>query len=166
MPRQVLNAVNGAVTKEGKRNEVALGRMNEKSSKSNADALWARFQEESVKNEKALRDHSQHIVNATTNFMSKELYAMVEKTIKKEVAAVVPAIARAVTPAIEKSVSSAITESFQVSILLETVEQSSPSIVLIAEKDCFFLFLLYREELVTRQSINLTNLLIQSLRQP
>lgn len=140
MQRQQLNAVNGAVTKEGKRLEMALGKMIERSSKSNADALWARFQEESVKNEKALRDHSQQIVNATTNFMGKELNAMFEKTIKKEYAAIIPSIARAVTPALEKSVSSAITESFQVRILLETVELISRLYCFIAEKKTAFSF--------------------------
>ncbi|CAN8270136.1 unnamed protein product [Cochlearia groenlandica] len=113
MQRQLSNSVNGPIIKEGKRLEVALGRMIEKSNRSNADVLWARFQEESVKNEKALRDHSQHIVNTTTNFMSKELNVMFEKTLKKEFAAVGLALARAVTPVIEKIVSSSITESFQ-----------------------------------------------------
>jgi len=114
MQRQLSNAATGPIGKESKRLEVALGRMIEKSSKSNADALWARIQEETVKNEKALRDHAQQIVNATTNFMSKELNAMFEKTIKKELAAIGPALARSVVPVIEKTVSSAITESFQV----------------------------------------------------
>ncbi|KAJ4893510.1 Enhancer of mRNA-decapping protein 4 [Raphanus sativus] len=112
IPRQLSNAVNGSVAKEGKRLEVALGRMIERSCKSNADALWARLQEEIVKNEKAMRDHSQQIVNAVTNFVSKELNAMCEKTIK-EFATIVPAIARALVPAIEKTVTSSITESFQ-----------------------------------------------------
>ncbi|KAF8052443.1 hypothetical protein N665_1559s0015 [Sinapis alba] len=128
MQKQQLNAVNGAVTKEGKRLEMALGRMIERSSKSNADALWARFQEESVKNEKALSDHSQQIVNATTNFMGKELNAMFEKTIKKEYAAIIPSIARAVTPALEKSVSSAITESFQRGLGDKAVNQLDKSV--------------------------------------
>ncbi|CAH8301668.1 unnamed protein product [Eruca vesicaria subsp. sativa] len=128
MPRQLSNAVNVLVTKEGKRVEVALGRIIEKSNKSNADALWARLQEETVKNEKAMRDHSQQIVNAMTNFMSKELNAMFEKTIKKEFATIVPAIARALTPAIEKVVSSSITESFQRGLGDKAVNQLDKSI--------------------------------------
>ncbi|KAG2273145.1 hypothetical protein Bca4012_085950 [Brassica carinata] len=127
MPRQLSNAVNGAVTKEGKRLEVALGRGIERSNKSNADALWARLQEEIVKNEKAMRDNSQQIVNAMTNFMSKELNAMFEKTIK-EFATVVPAIARALTPAIEKTVSSSITESFQRGLGDKAVNQLDKSV--------------------------------------
>ncbi|KAL1204879.1 Varicose-related protein [Cardamine amara subsp. amara] len=128
MPRQLSNAVNGPIIKEGKRLEVALGRMIERSSKSNADALWARFQEETVKNEKALRDHAQKIVNATTNFMSKEFNAMFEKTIKKEFATICPALARAVTPVIEKTVASAITESFQKGIGDKAVNQLDKSV--------------------------------------
>ncbi|KAG2305725.1 hypothetical protein Bca4012_085295 [Brassica carinata] len=128
MSRQLSNAVNGAVTKEGKRIEVALGRVVERSSKSNADALWARLQEETVKNEKAMRDNSQQIVNALTNFMSKELNAMFEKTIKKEFATIVPAIARALTPAIEKTVSSSITESFQRGLGDKAVNQLDKSV--------------------------------------
>ncbi|CAN8270137.1 unnamed protein product [Cochlearia groenlandica] len=128
MQKQLSNAVNGPIIKEGKKLEVALGRMIEKSNKANADALWARFQEETVKNEKALRDHSQQIVNATTSFMSKELNAMFEKTVKKEFAAVGPALARAVTPVIEKNVSSAITESFQRGIGDKAVNQLDKSV--------------------------------------
>ncbi|CAH2053837.1 unnamed protein product [Thlaspi arvense] len=128
MQRQLSNAVNGPIIKEGKRLEVALGRMIERSCKSNSDALWARFQEETVKNEKALHDHAQQIVNATTNFMSKELNAMFEKTIKKEFAAIGPAIARVVTPAVEKTVSSAITESFQRGIGDKAVNQLEKSV--------------------------------------
>ncbi|CAE5967099.1 unnamed protein product [Arabidopsis arenosa] len=128
MQRQLSNAVTGPIVKEGKKLEVALGRMIEKSSKSNADALWARFQEEAVKNEKALRDHGQQIVNATTNFMSKELNAMFEKTMKKEFAIVGPTLARAVTPVIEKTVSSAITESFQRGIGDKAVNQLEKSV--------------------------------------
>ncbi|KAG2272105.1 hypothetical protein Bca4012_074391 [Brassica carinata] len=128
MQRQLSNAVNGPVTKEGKRLEVAIGRMIERSSKSNADALWARLQEEIVKNEKAMRDNSQQIVNAVTNFMSKELNALFEKTIKKEIATNIPAIARALSPAIEKTVSSSVTESFQRGLGDKSVNQLDKSV--------------------------------------
>ncbi|KAG7631074.1 WD40 repeat [Arabidopsis suecica] len=128
MQRQLSNAVTGPIVKEGKKLEVALGRMIEKSSKSNADALWAHFQEEAVKNEKALRDHGQQIMNETTNFTSKELNAMFEKTMKKEFASVGPTLARVVTPVIEKTVSSAITESFQRGIGDKAVNQLEKSV--------------------------------------
>ena len=140
MQRQLSNAVNGPVTKEGKRLEVAIGRMIERSSKSNADALWARLQEEIVKNEKAMRDNSQQIVNAVTNFMSKELNALFEKTIKKEIATNIPAIARALSPAIEKTVSSSVTESFQVQILLLIGRVDFSNCIIVLLKKVFFSF--------------------------
>ncbi|XP_018488435.2 enhancer of mRNA-decapping protein 4 [Raphanus sativus] len=126
MSRQLSNAVNGSVAKEGKRLEVALGQMIERSSKSNADALLARLQEETVKG-KAMRDNSQQIVNAITNFVSKELNAF-EKTTKKELATIVPAIARASTAVIEKTVSSSITESFQRGLGDKAVNQLDKSV--------------------------------------
>ncbi|VVA97477.1 unnamed protein product [Arabis nemorensis] len=128
MQRQLSNAVNGPIIKEGKRLEATLGRMVEKSCKSNADALWAHFQEAMVKNEKALRDHAQQIVNAMTNFMSKELSAIFEKMLKKELAASGPILARAATPAIEKVVSSAITEAFQRGLGDKAVNQLDKSV--------------------------------------
>ncbi|KAL0740600.1 hypothetical protein Bca4012_082113 [Brassica carinata] len=51
--------------------------------------------------------------HSITNFMSKELNDVIEKNTKKEITAIVLAIARAVTPAIEKTMSSAIIECFQ-----------------------------------------------------
>ncbi|XP_010534815.2 PREDICTED: enhancer of mRNA-decapping protein 4-like isoform X1 [Tarenaya hassleriana] len=128
MQRQLLNAVNGPISKEGKRLEVALGRMIEKVTKANADALWARFQEEAAKNEKRVRDHTQQIVNAMTNFMNKELNDVFEKVVKKEFAAIGPAIVRAVTPAIEKTTLSAITESFQRGISDKAINQLDKSV--------------------------------------
>lgn len=144
MQRQLSNAVNGPVTKEGKRLEVALGRMIERSSKSNADALWARLQEEIVKNEKAMRDNSQQIVNAVTNFMSKELNALFEKTIKKEFATMIPALARALSPAIEKTVSSSVTESFQVQILLLIGRVDFSNRIIVLLKKVLFLSFIQR----------------------
>ncbi|CAN8318356.1 unnamed protein product [Cochlearia groenlandica] len=128
MQKQLLNSLNGPIIEEGKRLEVALGRMIEKSNKANADALRACFQEETVKNEKALRDHSQQIVNATENYMSKELNAMFEKKVLKEFDRVVPALARAATPVIEKAVFDAITESFKRGIGDKAVNQLDRSV--------------------------------------
>ncbi|KAL0897115.1 hypothetical protein Bca101_081076 [Brassica carinata] len=51
--------------------------------------------------------------HSITNFMGKELNDVLEKKTKKEITAIVLAIARAVTPAIEKTMSSAIIECFQ-----------------------------------------------------
>ncbi|XP_010552336.1 PREDICTED: enhancer of mRNA-decapping protein 4-like isoform X2 [Tarenaya hassleriana] len=128
MQRQLSNAVNGPITKEGKRLEVALGRMIEKVTKANSDALWAHFREETAKNDKTLCDHTQQMVNTMTNFMSKELNSVFEKVVKKEFAAIGPAITRAVTPAIEKTVSSAITESFQRGIGDKAINQLDKSV--------------------------------------
>ncbi|VVA97476.1 unnamed protein product [Arabis nemorensis] len=129
MQRQLSNAVNASMIKEGKRVEAALGRMIERSNKSTADALFARLQEESVKHEKALRDHDQQIVNAMTNVMRKELSAMFEKSMKKEFAASGPTLARAATPAIEKTVLSALTESFQRGLGDKAVNQLDKSVI-------------------------------------
>ena len=117
MQKQMTMMVAVPVTKEGRRLEVSLGRSMEKAVKANSDALWARFQEENAKQEKLVRDRTQQITGLITNCINKDLPAMVEKTVKKELAAVGPAIARSISPAIEKTASAAITEAFQVNIL-------------------------------------------------
>ena len=118
MQKQMTSMVAVPVTKEGRRLEAALGRSMEKAIKANTDALWARFQEENVKTEKVLRDRLQPITVLIGNFMNKDLPAILEKTVKKEMATVGPAVVRAITPAIEKTISAAIAESFQVWIYL------------------------------------------------
>lgn len=117
MQKQMSVMVAVPVTKEGRRLEAAVGRSMEKSVKANADALWARFQEENTKQEKLVRERTQQILNLVTNCMTKDLPSLLEKTVKKELAAVGPAVARTLTPAIEKTVSTAIAEAFQVNIL-------------------------------------------------
>lgn len=114
MQKQMAVMVSVPVSKEGKRLEASLGRSIEKVVKANTDALWARFQEENTKHEKLERDRMQQLSNLITNFVNKDLPSTLEKTLKKEVAAVGPAVARVITPILEKSISSAITESFQV----------------------------------------------------
>lgn len=104
------------VSKEGKRLEAALGRGMEKALKANSDALWARFQEESAKQEKAAWERMQQLTNTIGNSLSKDIPALVERTVKKELATVGQSVARAVTPIIEKIVSTSITECFQVNI--------------------------------------------------
>ncbi|GFS45204.1 transducin/WD40 repeat-like superfamily protein [Actinidia rufa] len=113
MQKQMTVMVTVPVTKEGRRIEAALGRSMEKAVKANSDALWARFQEENAKQEKLVRERTQQITNTITNFINKELPAIVEKTVKKEISVVGPALARTISPAIEKSVSTAIAEAFQ-----------------------------------------------------
>lgn len=114
MQKQMATVVSVPFNKESRRLETSLGRNMERVVKANADALWARFQEENAKHEKLERDRTQQITNLITNSVNKDLPAMLEKTIKKEIAAIGPSVVRAVTPIIEKSISVAITESFQV----------------------------------------------------
>ncbi|KAL3333683.1 hypothetical protein AABB24_033656 [Solanum stoloniferum] len=111
------------VTKEGRRLEAALGRSMEKSVKANSDALWARLQEESAKQEKSLRDRTQQITNLISNCLNKDMPGLMEKLMKKELAAVGQAVARSITPTIEKTVSAAISEAFQKGVGDKAVNQ-------------------------------------------
>ncbi|KAF9588399.1 hypothetical protein IFM89_009414 [Coptis chinensis] len=113
MPKQMSAIVATSVTKEGKRVEAALGRNMEKAMKAHSDALWARLQEDNTKHEKLERERTPQITSSITNCMNKELPAILERTLKKELATVGQAVARLVNPVVEKSISSVITESFQ-----------------------------------------------------
>lgn len=114
MQKQISTSVAVPVNKEGKRLETSLGRSMEKIVKANYDAMWARLQEESAKHEKLERDRVQQITNLITNCMSKDLPALMEKSLKKELSSVVPNITRSVTTVLEKTIASSIAESFQV----------------------------------------------------
>lgn len=116
LQKQMSNLVTLPVTKEGRRLEASLGRGIEKAVKASTDALWARFHEENARNEKLLRDRTQQITGLITNLINKDLTASLEKLVKKELAAVGPAIVRTISPSIEKTITSAIVESFQVII--------------------------------------------------
>lgn len=126
--KQMNSVVSAPVNKEGKRLEASLGRSIEKVVKANSDALWARFQEENAKHEKLERDRMQQITNLITNTINKDLPAILEKTLKKEIAAVGPAVARAISPTLEKSISSAIMESFQKGVGEKAVSQLEKSV--------------------------------------
>ncbi|CAL5402592.1 unnamed protein product [Camellia sinensis] len=128
MQKQMSVMVTVLVTKEGKRLETALGRSMEKAVKANTDALWAHFQEENAKQEKLVRERTQQITSLITNCINKDLPAMVEKTVKKELAAVGPAVARAISPVIEKTISTAITEAFQRGVGDKAVNQLEKSV--------------------------------------
>ncbi|EOY29044.1 Transducin/WD40 repeat-like superfamily protein, putative isoform 1 [Theobroma cacao] len=128
MQKQMNAIVSAPVNKEGKRLEVSLGRSIEKVVKANTDALWARFQDENAKHEKLERDRTQQISNLITNCINKDLPAMFEKSLKKEISAVGPVVARAITPTLEKSISSAITESFQKGVGERAVNQLEKSV--------------------------------------
>ncbi|XP_039000358.1 enhancer of mRNA-decapping protein 4-like isoform X2 [Hibiscus syriacus] len=111
--KQMNAIVSAPVNKEGKRLEASLGRSIEKAVKENTDALWACFQDENARLEKLERDHMQQITNLISNCVNKDLPAVFEKSLKKEITAVGSVLARAISPTLEKSISSAITESFQ-----------------------------------------------------
>ncbi|RDY08653.1 Varicose-related protein, partial [Mucuna pruriens] len=128
MQKQMTMMVAVPVTKEGRRLEAALGRNMEKAVKANSDALWARFQEENAKNEKLLRDRIQQVTGLISNFMNKDLPAILEKTVKKEMASVGQAVVRAMSPAVEKIISSAIVESFQRGVGDKAVNQLDKSV--------------------------------------
>ncbi|KAK6947144.1 Enhancer of mRNA-decapping protein 4, WD40 repeat region [Dillenia turbinata] len=127
MQKQLSVMVAVPVTKEGRRLEAALGRSMEKAVKANADALWARFQEENAKQEKLGKERLQQITTLITN-SNKDVPAMLEKIVKKEIAAVGPAVARAITPIVEKTISSAIADSFQRGVSDKAVNQLEKSI--------------------------------------
>ncbi|RVW50142.1 Enhancer of mRNA-decapping protein 4 [Vitis vinifera] len=128
MQKQISVLVAVPVTKEGRRLEATLGRSMEKSVKANADALWANILEENAKHEKLVRDRTQQITSLITNSLNKDLPAILEKTVKKEMAAVVPAVARTITPVVEKTISSAITETFQRGVGDKALNQVEKSI--------------------------------------
>lgn len=110
MQKQMSAVLAPPVIKEGKRVELALGRCMEKAIKASTDALWARFQEENGKRERAGKEQMQQLTNLITNAMNKELPAIWERILKREISAVGTTVVRAITPVI----SAAITESFQV----------------------------------------------------
>ncbi|KAJ6408642.1 hypothetical protein OIU84_011884 [Salix udensis] len=123
MQKQMNSMISVPVSKEGKRLEASLGRSIEKVVRANTDAIWARFQEENTKHEKLERDRIQQLTNLITNCINKDLPTAMEKTLKKEISAIGPAIARAITPILEKSITSSITESFQKGVGEKAVNQ-------------------------------------------
>ncbi|KAJ6313794.1 hypothetical protein OIU78_017438 [Salix suchowensis] len=128
MNKQMSNMVAVPVSKECRRLENTLGRSIEKAIKANTDALWARFQEENSKNEKLLRDRTQQITSLILNLINKDLAAMLEKALKKELASVGQGVARTISPVIEKAVSSVIVESFQRGVGDKAVNQLEKSV--------------------------------------
>ncbi|XP_021740796.1 LOW QUALITY PROTEIN: enhancer of mRNA-decapping protein 4-like [Chenopodium quinoa] len=128
MQKQMSTVVSTPITKEGRRLEAALGRSIEKASKANTDALWARTQEEITKLEKSLRDRMQQIHGLVNNMVNKDFLAVLERTLKKELAAVGTNVARTISPVIEKTISSAITDSFQRGVGDKAVNQLEKSV--------------------------------------
>ncbi|CAA0814040.1 Enhancer of mRNA-decapping protein 4 [Striga hermonthica] len=128
MQKQMSAMVAAPVNKEGKRLEATLVRSMEKAVKSNADALWARIQEENVKQDKAVRERVQQLTNMMNNCLNKDLPAIIEKTVKRELAAVGQSVARTITPTIEKIISASIAESFQKGVGDKAVNQLEKSV--------------------------------------
>ncbi|KAG8365187.1 hypothetical protein BUALT_Bualt18G0078300 [Buddleja alternifolia] len=128
MQKQMATMAAVPVTKEGKRLEAALGRSMEKAVKANADALWARIQEENTKQEKAARERIQQLTNIISNCLNKDLPAIIEKTFKRELTAVGQSVARTITPVIEKTISTSIVESFQKGVGDKSVNQLEKSV--------------------------------------
>ncbi|XP_051135096.1 enhancer of mRNA-decapping protein 4-like [Andrographis paniculata] len=129
MQKQMTTMVANPVTKEGKRLEAALGRSMEKAVKANTDALWARFQEENAKHEKAARERMQQLTNLITNSLNKDIPSIIEKTFKRELGAVGQSVARTITPIIEKSISTSLTENFQKGVGDKAVNQLDKSLI-------------------------------------
>ncbi|KAL5225959.1 hypothetical protein ABZP36_012598 [Zizania latifolia] len=113
LQKQLSTIVSSPIAKEGKRIETSLGRNMEKSIKANIDAVWTCFQEENAKHEKAEKERMQQIATLITTSVNKDIPIMLEKSLKKEISSVGPAVARTTTPSIEKSLSSAASDSLQ-----------------------------------------------------
>ncbi|KAK2448168.1 enhancer of mRNA-decapping protein [Trifolium repens] len=128
MQKQMNAMVSVPVTKEGKRLEGSLGRSMEKVVKANADALWARIQEENAKQEKLERDHVQQITNMISNYINKDMSSLLEKIIKKEISSIGTTITRSLGQTIEKAISTAVTESFQKGVGDKALNQLEKSV--------------------------------------
>ncbi|XP_078165596.1 enhancer of mRNA-decapping protein 4-like [Carex rostrata] len=128
LQKQISSIVSAPVVKEGKRVEASLGHNMEKSIKANVDALWARNLEESAKREKAERDRMQQLTHLITNSFSKELPAIFERTLKKEITALGPVVALTVRPVVEKTISSVVAESVQKGVGDKVTNQLDKSI--------------------------------------
>ncbi|XBI08994.1 hypothetical protein VPH35_136645 [Triticum aestivum] len=113
MQKQLNTIVSAPIAKEGKRIETSLGRNIEKSIKANVDAMWARIQEENARHEKVERERMQQISTLITTSVNKDIPAILEKSLKREISLLGPTIARTTTPIIEKSLSSAVSDSLQ-----------------------------------------------------
>ncbi|GAU37077.1 hypothetical protein TSUD_378190 [Trifolium subterraneum] len=128
MQKQMNVMVSVPVNKEGKRLEGSLGRSMEKVVKANADALWARIQEENAKQEKLERDHVQQITNLISNYINKDMSSLLEKIIKKEISSIGTTITRSLSQNIEKAISTAVTESFQKGVGDKALNQLEKSV--------------------------------------
>lgn len=86
----------------------------EKVLKAHVDAMWARVAEENAKKEKAERERTHQMITLLTNFSTKDVPAILERVLKKEFLALIPAVSQAILPPLQMAVSSLINETFQV----------------------------------------------------
>ncbi|KAI3427780.1 uncharacterized protein J3R85_009208, partial [Psidium guajava] len=128
MKKQMTATVNVPIAKESRKLEASLGRSMEKTVKANNDAFWARFQEESFKNEKLVQDRMLQITNLLNNLINRDMPAILDKILKKELATVQASVVRTIMPAVEKTVSSALVESFQRGLGDKAVSQLEKSV--------------------------------------
>lgn len=89
----------------------------EKVLKAHVDAIGARLAEENAKREKVEKERLQQITTLLNNFFNKEMPAVIERGMKKEISALIPTISQAILPPIQKAISTGINESFQVQSL-------------------------------------------------
>nr|XP_011461583.1 PREDICTED: enhancer of mRNA-decapping protein 4-like [Fragaria vesca subsp. vesca]XP_011461584.1 PREDICTED: enhancer of mRNA-decapping protein 4-like [Fragaria vesca subsp. vesca] len=92
--------------------------MMEKAVEAYNDALWARLQEEI----------SKQVTGLINNFLNKDFLVVLEKMVKKELAAVGPYVVREITPALEKTISLAISDCFQRGVVDKAVNQLEKSV--------------------------------------
>uniref|UniRef100_A0ACD5VBQ2 Uncharacterized protein n=1 Tax=Avena sativa TaxID=4498 RepID=A0ACD5VBQ2_AVESA len=128
MRKQMNTIVSAPIAKEGKRIETSLGRNLEKSMKANVDAMWARFQEENARHEKAEKERTQQIATLITTSINKDIPSMLEKSLKKEISSLGTTCARTIAPIIEKSLSSAVSDSLQKVLGEKVVNQLDKSV--------------------------------------
>ncbi|KAF6142276.1 hypothetical protein GIB67_039983 [Kingdonia uniflora] len=128
MQNQMKIMVADPVTKEGKRIEAALGRSMCKAIKANTDALLARLLEENAKREKLERDRTEHLKSLISNYMNRDVPAMLERTFKKEIGTIGQSVARLVSPAMERTIASSITDLFQRGVGDKAVSQLEKSV--------------------------------------
>jgi enhancer of mRNA-decapping protein 4 len=116
LQNQLSTVVSAPTAKECKRIEASLGRNVEKSIKANFDAMWARFQEENARHEKSERERMQQMATLIATSVNKDTSVMLEKSLKKEISSLGPAVARTTAPTIEKFLSTAVSDSLQVAV--------------------------------------------------
>ncbi|EPS72410.1 hypothetical protein M569_02332 [Genlisea aurea] len=128
MQKQMASLVAASVTKEVKRLEMALGKSMEKAVKSHSDALLARVQEESSRQEKGAKDHMQQLANMISNCLNKDLPLVTDKTVKKELSSMAQSLSRSITPVVEKALSTSVAEGFQKGVGDKGVNQLEKSV--------------------------------------